>query len=87
MCDLLDIHAETQRLEQLGRHVDRIIEGGRAHHPAGRMVFDAQQQMPTALIRQGHAVSVELAVVELSLRLLELQILVFGTGRSPGVDL
>jgi hypothetical protein len=63
------------------------MECRRAHHLSRRLILDPKQQMPSALVPQRHAVFVELAVVELRLRFLELQILVFGTGRPPSINL
>jgi hypothetical protein len=69
------------------RHGDWIAEGLHADHWTWRFVSHAEQKASTALVGQGHAIFVELAIVKLSFRFLELQPPVLGRRLPPQVNL
>jgi hypothetical protein len=87
MRDLLDVYPEADSPKQLLGHGSGISKGLRVQDRTRRLVGDTEYQMPTTFIGQCHAVFIELVVVELCLRFLELQPLVFERELPPQVDL
>jgi hypothetical protein len=77
MKDLLEIDPESQDLKEFLLHGPRVAERLRPDDGAGRVVRDAEHQVPAALIGQSNAVLEEPVLVELVPRRLELQPLVF----------
>lgn len=87
MHDLFNVHAEAERLKHLRGHFDGVVKGGRTDDTPRRFIFYAEQQIATVLVRKRHAVFVELAIVELILGFLELEVLMLGWSGSPCIDL
>ena len=83
----LDIDSEPDGLKELLRHTDGIGEGRSADYRSWCLVGNAKQQVPAALVGDGDTVCVQLPVVELGLRLLELQTLILRSRLPPDVYL
>jgi hypothetical protein len=85
--DRLYIHSKSEPLKELTRHANGIGTRGTPNHTTGCFILYAQEQVPATLIRQRNAVFAKFAPIDLGLRFLEFQPLMFRGRLSPKIDL
>jgi hypothetical protein len=76
--DLLDVDAKPELLEDPLGDFHSVRKGPRTDHGARRTVDDTKHELTATFVREGHTVPEKLVAIELFLRLLELEALVFG---------
>src|SRR5262249_19056196 len=84
---LINIDAKSECLKELLRYPYGIVEGLSAYHRPWLFVSHTEHQQTTSFIGKCNTIFTDFLVVELSLRLLELQALVFARRAPPQVNL
>ena len=81
--NFVDIHSESNRLKQLLGHRERITERLSPDNWTGVFVTDAEDQIATTFICDGHTVAMKPLIIELILGLFKLEALMLLRHRSP----